>query len=90
MDKFRVTFPTRISFANGEQPTAKKLNAIADQAKNGLSILEKAIGDLWNQSGDSVTSDYPNRITNLARTLGDQALMNSRVPLPDFTGTTSV
>lgn len=89
-DKFRTTFVVPVSFAQGEQPTATKLNAVSTQARNGLAVLERAIGDMWNQSGDPVTAAYPNRVTNLARALGDQALLNSKLPLPDFTGTTSV
>jgi hypothetical protein len=89
-DKFRTTFTIPVTFAEGEQPTSKKLNSVSTQAKTGLAIVERAIGDLWNQSGDSLTSDYPTHITNLARAVGDQALLNAQLPLPDFTGTTSV
>lgn len=89
-DKFRNTFVIPISFADGEQPTGTKLNAVSSQARNGLAVLERAIGDLWNQSGDATASAFPNRIVNLARTLGDQAKLSSEIPLPDFTGTTSV
>jgi hypothetical protein len=89
-DSLRTGFVIPVSFTQGEQPSNKKLTSIATQSKNGLSLVERAIGDLWNQSGDSVTSSFPNRITNLARAIGDQALLNAKLPLPDFTGTTSV
>lgn len=89
-DKMRTTFPIAVSFAEGEAPTGTKLNAIGSQAKSGLAILERAIGDMWNQSGDSITSDYPLYLTNLARTLGAQDLMSGKMPTPDMTGTTSI
>ncbi len=90
MDKFRTTYAISVSFAEGEQPTNRKLNAISSQSKAGLAVVEKALGDLWNQSADPIASDYPNRIANLARIIGDQDLLGGRIPLPDFTGTTSV
>jgi hypothetical protein len=89
-DKFRTTFTIPVTLAAGEQPTNTKLNSISTQSRNGLALLERAIGDLWNQSGDAASSAYPNRIVNLARAMGDQALITSKIPLPDFTGTTSV
>lgn len=89
-DKFRNTYPISISFASGEQPTSTKLNSISSQSKNGLALIEKAIGDLWNQSGDSITANYPLQITNIARQLGQQNLLTAELPYPDFTGTTSV
>jgi len=87
-DKFRVTFPIAINFSQGELPTAGKLTGVARQAKQGLSKLEYAIGDLWNQSGDHLLSDNPNatlNIPNLARYLGATALTNPRIPnLPEI------
>lgn len=82
-DKFRVTFPIQVQFARGEQPTEAKLNSIASQARNGLAMVEKAIGDVWNQSGDGTMSDLPLQIPNLARTLGQQYLANAQFPKPD-------
>lgn len=87
-DKFRTSFPIAITFSSGEQPTSKKLNAISTQAKNGLALIERAIGDLWNQSGDSITSAYPNQIVNIARNMGESVLLNSSMQAPDF-GTVS-
>lgn len=85
-DKFRATFPIPVTFAEGEQPTNKKLNAVSTQARNGSAILERAIGDIWNQSGDANTSNFPLHIASLARAVGDQSLLNSKLPLPDLTG----
>ena len=85
-DKFRRTFPISISFVDGEQPTAAKLNAVSGQARNGLSLVERAIGDIWNQSGDPATSPSGDitanalHIPNIARALGDLALLNPRIP----------
>lgn len=79
----RTTFPIAVSFGEGEQPTARKLTSIATQSKNGLALIERAVGDLFNQSGDSTTSDYPLRIVNLARVIGDQALMKGQFPRID-------
>jgi hypothetical protein len=89
-DKFRTVFTIPVTLAPGEQPTHTKLNSISAQSRNGLAILERAVGDLWNQSGDSVTSSFPNRIVNIARAMGDQSLLDARLPLPNFTGTSSV
>lgn len=75
-DKFRTTYPINVTFGTGEQPTATKVNAINTQAKNGLALLEKAIGDPWNQSGDGSTVDSPLYIINLARQMGDMSLLN--------------
>ena len=90
MDKARGTFPIAVSFSNGEQPTAQKLNSVSKQSRAGLSIIERIVGDVWNQSGDSVTSDYPNKITNIARLIGDSNLASVQMPLPDFTGVSNI
>lgn len=83
-DKMRPTYPISVTFGNGEQPSSTKLNAINDQAKNGLALIERAVGDPWNQSGDSLLIDYPLRIPNLARVIGDQQHLNSRFPNPNM------
>jgi hypothetical protein len=75
-DKFRRTHPLNITTADGEQPTGAKLSAIATQARVGARLLEKAVGDLWNQSGDSILADWPLQIPNLARTIGENKWMN--------------
>lgn len=84
-DKFRSTFPIAIEFAEGELPTHTKLNAIARQAKQGMSILETAVGDIWNQSGDSLlhSSDVSGNalaIANIGRFLGKAHLVNPLIP----------
>lgn len=89
-DKMRTTFPIAVTFAEGEAPSSTKLSAIGSQAKSGLAIIERGIGDIWNQSGDSITSDYPLYITNLGRHMGAQRLLNARMVAPDMTGTTSI
>lgn len=82
-DKFRRTYPLRITFGDGEQPTGAKLSAISEQTRNGLSLLEKAIGDPWNQSGDSILIDFPVWIPNLARQMGQNQFHNLALPPPD-------
>ncbi len=86
MDKLRSAFPVTVSFSDGELPTAAKLNALASQAKNGLTILEYAIGDLWNQGGDGFLSSGGSStanalmIPNLARYLGVTSNTNPFIP----------
>ena len=75
-DKLRRTQPITITLGEGEQPSAAKLTAIPNQARTGSYILEKAIGDLWNQSGDAQLGSYPLQISNLARCIGAGATMN--------------
>jgi len=59
-DKFRRTFPLAITFSDGELPTNQKLTSLANQARNGLGVIESAIGDLWNHSTDpAYTSSLP-------------------------------
>ncbi len=75
-DKLRRTHPLNITIADGESPTGAKLTAIAAQARVGARVLEKAVGDLWNQSGDSILSDWPLQIPNLARMMGENKWLN--------------
>lgn len=86
-DKFRNTYPISISFSDGELPTAAKLTAIARQAKTGQQLIEYALGDLLNQSGDKLigsgSSDVSANalmIPSLARFLGASKLVNPRIP----------
>jgi len=76
MDKLRKTASLAITLADGESPTAAKLNALSNSLRTSTSVLEKAIGDLWNQSGDSMMVSYPLQIPNLARTVGESKFLN--------------
>lgn len=76
VDKLRKTQPLKITFSEGEQPTAQKLSVLANQSRNGADIIERAIGDLWNQAGDDLLIDSPLQIPNLARVLGEQKYVN--------------
>ena len=76
IDKMRRTEPLAISFANGEQPSSAKLNAIINQSRNGSRILEKSIGDVWGQAGDQILTTHPLKIPNLARYIGKNDLLN--------------
>lgn len=78
-DKFRKTIPLRITLSDGEMPTARKLTAIAEQTRNGNALLEKAIGDPWTQSGDSIYTNWPLQIPNLARSMGQNKLLNPAI-----------
>jgi hypothetical protein len=78
-DKFRKTAPIKITFADGEQPSSSKLTGIAQQTRAALKIIEKVVGDTWNQSGDSVTQAYPLQIVNLARVLGEVKYLNPAI-----------
>ena len=88
-DKMRTSFPISITFSDGELPSSTKLNGLAKQARNGLSIFEYAVGDIWNQSGDSFFStlaDASLMIPNIGRFLGQSAKLNPRLPyLPAIT-----
>ena len=82
-DKLRSVYPIAIEFYDGEQPPANKLNGVSKQARNGLSIVEYAIGDLWNQSGDSLFSNdihAPLMIPNLARYVGSPKNLSPYIP----------
>jgi len=56
-DKMRRTFPVNVTLVDGERPAPEKLTAIATQARNGLGIIEEAVGDILNQAGDEYLSD---------------------------------
>lgn len=84
-DKMRPSFPTPVSFADGEMPTAAKLRGLATQAKNSSNLLEYAVGDLWNMSGDGLLTTLglttnALMIPNLARYVGAARLLNPVVP----------
>jgi hypothetical protein len=78
-DKLRRTYPLRITFSDGEQPSAQKLTAISEQARTGSNLIEYAVGDLWNESGDDVLVNYPLQIPNLARLIGQNKLFNPAI-----------
>lgn len=76
-DKFRKTMPINITYTAAEQPTAQKLTASSAQARAGTGLIEKAIGDIWGQSGDShlFSEDLFLQIPNLGRMLGESQFM---------------
>lgn len=78
-DKFRRTAPLVITFASAERPTGAKLSALATQTRNALGLLEKAIGDPWEQAGDPWLTSYSLQITNLARAIGQGAALNPAI-----------
>lgn len=85
-DKFRTAFPISVDFVDGELPSASKMNGLSRQAKQGLGLVEFALGDPWNQGGDSLLSpsatpsDNALTIPNLARYLGQTRHTSPRIP----------
>ena len=83
-DKFRKVYPLKITFGSAEQPTSPKLTAISEQTRNGLGLIEQAIGDPWNQSGDDILTSFPLFIPNLARMIGQNEYLNPVIyPMDD-------
>lgn len=87
-DKFRRTFPIAVNFSDGELPTAKKLNGLANQARSSTGLLEYAIGDIWNQAGDGVLGQSDDSVIltpSLGRALGGMRKISPRIPaLPNI------
>lgn len=71
-DKMRRTAPINITFSERENPTASKLTALNTQTRAALAVIELAVGDIWNQGGDSLISSSPLYIPNLARAIGSR------------------
>lgn len=84
-DKLRPTFPVPVTFNDGELPTASKLNGLERQSRQGQGIISRAIGDIWNSSGDSQLSsndvdDTALMHPSLARVLGPLRMLNTLYP----------
>lgn len=75
-DKFRRTFPLKITFSQGERPSNQKLTAVSEQSRNAMALIEQAVGDIWNQSGDTVLTSYPLLIPTIARMIGQNKYLN--------------
>jgi len=90
-DKYRTTFPIAVEFTDGEIPSSSKMNGLAAQAKYGQSLMEYALGDMWNQSGDSLLNavsiiNNSLMIPNLSRYIGAPRNISPRIPyLPNIT-----
>lgn len=78
-DKLRATQPLDITFSEGEQPSGQKLTAMAKQSRVGSGVIERAIGDPWNSSGDTTLINYPLQLPNLARMLGENQYLNPAI-----------
>ena len=90
-DTFRTVFPIPVTMSPGELPTSTKISSLSSQTRNGLGIIERALGDVWNQSGDAAvipTGDlFKNAlyVSSIARALGTQKLTSPQVPyLPNL------
>ena len=77
-DKLKELTPINITFEDGESPTANKIESSFDQVANAMNVIERAIGDVWNQSsetGGPLDSD-PNHIANISRAIGSMSSLN--------------
>jgi hypothetical protein len=82
-DKSRTLFPIPVEFYDGELPSSAKLNGLSKQAKQGLSIVEYALGDIWNQGGDAFLAGLADTrllIPNIGRYLGSTRYLSPRIP----------
>lgn len=81
-------YPVPVSFVDGQQPTARFLNAWAAQIDIAFAVLARIIGDFDGESSEQATY-----ISNLVRTIGSMGWLDSRLPrglkygLADFDNT---
>ena len=75
-DKFRRTFPLKITFSDGERPSSQKLTAVSEQSRNAMRLIEQVVGDTWNQAGDAALTSYPLLIPTIARMIGQNKYLN--------------
>jgi len=83
-DKFSQTLTILPEFANGEQPSALKLNIIFNSVHSALTKLEGVVGPV-RDNGANPLSNYPQRLTNMARTLGPGHGLNRTLVPPTST-----
>lgn len=79
-DKLKELTPILVSFEQGESPTPSKLESSFEQISNAMDIIERAIGDLWNQSSISAgpLDLNPDYIANLSRVIGNMSKINPK------------
>lgn len=79
-DKLKELTPVLVSFVQGESPTPNKLENSFGQVATAMNILERAVGDVWNQN--SITAGpldlNPNYIANLSRAVGNMSKLNPK------------
>ena len=68
-------YPIPVQFVDGQQPTARFLNAWAAQIDIAFSVLARIIGDFDGESSEQATY-----ISNLVRTIGSMGWLDSRLP----------
>jgi hypothetical protein len=68
-------YPVPVSFVDGQQPTARFLNAWAAQIDVAFAVLARIIGDFDGESSEQATY-----ISNLVRTMGSMGWLDSRLP----------
>jgi hypothetical protein len=74
-DTLSDIYPVPVKYVDGQQPTARFLNAWAAQVDLAFAILARIIGDF-----DGESSELPTYISNLSRTLGSMGWLDSRLP----------
>lgn len=82
-DKLRDGFPIAVQFGAGEQPADAKLNGWANQTQNALNALEKAVGDVFDQSqalgGTNKLSNRDLQIANIGRLIGPASMLSPQI-----------
>jgi hypothetical protein len=82
-DKLKDGFPIAVTFATGEQPSDVKLNGLSNQTQSALRAIERAVGDILDQSqalgGTDKLSNRDLQIANVARLIGPASMLNPQV-----------
>lgn len=90
-DKLRPVAPLTARFAAGEVLEPTKLDGMSLQTTRAFSILEYALGDLWNSGGDAFLlnaglTTFATMVPNITRYLGMSYLLNPYLDyLPEIT-----
>lgn len=74
-DTLSDLFPLPVTWIDGEQPTARKLNYFSEQIDQAFAMLARLIGDF-----DGSSSGDPTYITNFIRSLGSMGLVSPWLP----------
>lgn len=79
-DKLKELTPVNVNFVQGESPTPSKLENSFDQVATAMNVIERAVGDIWNQSSETGGPHdlNPNYIANLSRAVGNMSKLNPK------------
>lgn len=70
-DQMQEVYPVLVSYVDGEQPTANKLNGVLKQTKSSFDVITKAVGDPWDAQGHIFDlSPQKLSVPSLARIIG--------------------